>query len=968
MRKHSFISFEPLSFMRSLFVMILFFSFSLAFAQINIPPAKMEAHPDYAAYQRAKQAKDFNAALRAGANLVETYPGNSVALQLTAAAFYDIGKPQDAADFVQWSVANNSYDNVSSFYGFIFSVFANRPQEVQQYVRTMQNVGKAAADMQRDYQSMSGYLNSLAGYPDLSATVQKAKGYLANYNEEGVKRAKAAYENLASTLGASYDGIANNETAAQTLADWIKAEEAVKQGLISRMMYVEALVNIANISEKVNFEFGQKLEPHLEKIVFDQTNYNIASRYRAYERLARVQSAMKRWDKVEASSNLIISDLSGNLPSVATLGKAYFYLVMAKTEGANYKDAASLADSYVGQLPKLKSPEYIAEAYYVILRAYAFNKEIEKARTIARQAENFLKTPGIEQMSYVSYVKNGLSSVANLLDNETMATTGNAYNDGIRLMEQKKYAESAVQFEKARAEEVELLEKMDPLEQRGYLDKFQRINGFLAGAYYETKQFDKIYDVIESNRAYALLNDKRSDKKQLSLKELQSVLGEGEAYLSFIDVSKGTTYEGTYLMCLVTKNDVVVRYNRSAGAFTDLLSSQKEQLIELEKEQAQSEFRTPNLDYLNGAKTRLENTFAKGEFKLLTQYLRKHMEAKVVDGQYVFYQKESLSDLLNRFYHTFISGLDVDLFTVDKLTISPEGVLGTIPFDALVDDQGRYLAERFEIGYIPSAAMLYTLRKQPKKTYEMNVLGFGGATYDLYSAPKAPLSSIGDLEKLRYRVREDLKKSQPLDYAFATFQTDEPMAYLEGGRKEVAVIQEIVPKTDTRLDDMMTENELKRMSAAGELGKYRAVHLSSHASVHPYVFDLSSIAMTVKPQPVNGEDGMLVVGELEKLNLPVDFVMLSACQTALGVESPGDGIKGLNQALFNAGANSTLTSLWSVSDTGTMFLTVHLYNRVFNGGMATSAAITDVKRSFIKGEFEGHEHPYFWAPFIYTGY
>lgn len=949
-------------------ILALAFVCFLCKAQVNIPPAKMEAHPDYAAYQRAKQGKDHNAALRAAANLIETYPGNSVALQLAAASFYDINKPQDAADFVQWSVAYNSYDNASSFYGFIFSVFANRPQEVQQYVRTMQNVGKAAADMQRDYQGMSGYLNSLAGYPYLSATVQKAKGYLANYNEEGVKRAKAAYENLASTLGASYEGIANNETADQTLADWVKAEEAVKQGLISRMMYVEALVNIANISETVNFEFGQELEPHLERIVFDQTNYNLASRYRAYERLARVQSAMKRWDKVEASSNLIVSDLSGKLPSTATLAKAYFYLVMAKTESRNYKDASALADVYARQLPKLKSPEYLAEAYYVILRAYAFNKEIDKAQAIASQAENFLKTPGIDQMSYVSYVKNGLSSISNLLDNETVASTENAYNDGVQLMEQKKYAESAVQFEKARAEEIELLEKMDPLEQRGYLDKFQRINGFLAGAYYETKQFDKIYDVIESNRAYALLNDKRSEKKQLSLKELQSILGEKEAYLSFIDVSKGTTYEGTYLMCLVTKNNVVVKYNRSAGAFTDLLTSQKAQLIELEKEQAQMEFRKENLDYLNGAKARVTNTFAKGEFKLLTQYLRKHMEAKVVEGKYVFYQKENLPDLLNRFYHTFISGLDVDLFTVEKLTISPEGLLGTIPFDALRDDNGQYLAERFQIGYIPNAAMLYTLRKQPKKTYEMNVLGFGGATYDLHSAQKAPLASLGDLEKLRYRVREDLKSNKPLDYAFATFQTDEPMSYLEGGRKEVAVIQEIVPKTDTRMDAMMTENELKRMSAAGELAKYRAVHLSSHASVHPYVFDLSSIAMTVKSTPVNGEDGMLVVGELEKLNLPVDFVMLSACQTALGVESPGDGIKGLNQALLNAGANSTLTSLWSVSDTGTMFLTVHLYNRVFNGGMSTSAAITDVKRSFIKGEFEGHMHPYFWAPFIYTGY
>ena len=217
-------------------------------------------------------------------------------------------------------------------------------------------------------------------------------------------------------------------------------------------------------------------------------------------------------------------------------------------------------------------------------------------------------------------------------------------------------------------------------------------------------------------------------------------------------------------------------------------------------------------------------------------------------------------------------------------------------------------------------------------------------------------------------MREDLQKNQPLDYAFATFQGKDPMSYLEGGRKEVVVINDLIPNGETRLDDMMTEQELKRMSKANELGKFKAVHLSSHASVHPYVFDLSSIAMTVKPTPVNGEDGMLVVGELEKLNLPVDFVMLSACQTALGVESPGDGIKGLNQALFNAGVNSSLTSLWSVSDTGTMYLSVELYRRMFNQKMATTTALAQVKRNFITGVYGEQTHPYFWAPFIYTGY
>src|SRR5690606_36076750 len=159
----------------------------------------------------------------------------------------------------------------------------------------------------------------------------------------------------------------------------------------------------------------------------DQSNYSLASRYRAYERLARVQAALKRWDKVETSSNLMISALRSNLPSSATLAKVYYYLTMALTEQRKYQDAAVLADAYTATLPKLKSPEYIAEAYYVLLRAYAFNKDADKAKAIAQQAESFLKTPGVDKFAYVQHVKNGLATTANVVGNKAAVATGNAY-------------------------------------------------------------------------------------------------------------------------------------------------------------------------------------------------------------------------------------------------------------------------------------------------------------------------------------------------------------------------------------------------------------------------------------------------------------------------------------------------------------------------------------------------------------
>lgn len=939
----------------------------LCWSQLNLPPANPTAHPSYAAYLEAGKAQNNNAQLGSAVELMEAYPEKAQPFKWVASALYDNNRADDAVMFSQWATAFDSYNPENGYYGFIYAVFANRPNEAKLFLDLVQSVGQDQASMQGDYESLSGYVNSLANYPHLSATVNRANGFLSDYYNRSVMRAKATFENLGSSLGADPGSIAQNGTAEKILNDWVNAGKAVEEGLVPRTLQVDALVYMAELSEKVNFSFGQKLEPHLERIVFDQENYSFPSRYRAYLKLARVQAALKRWDRVLASSSFMVDELRGKTPSTAVLAKTYFYTVMALTEQQSYDEAIPIAEAYTNLLPKLKSPEYLAEAYYVLLRAYAFNKDLDKGKAIRKRAQETLKIPGMENQPYASFIRNGLSTTENILGEGAVALTGNAYNDGVTLMEFKQYSEAAQHFEKAREEEIKILKGLSPLAQRGYLDKFQRINGMLAAMYYETQQFDRIYDVIESNRSYSLLNDKRSTIEQLPLKELQALLGSNEAYLSLIDVSKGTTHEGTYLMCLVRKNDITIKYNRSAGAFADMLANDRE-LIVLEQEMAKNEFRQPNLDYLNGAKTRTPNTFAPGEFKLMTEYLRKHMEAKVVDGKYVFFQKEKIPDLLGRFHITFLEGFEDRLHGIDRLTISPEGLTATIPFDALMDRQGRYLAERLEIGYIPSASLLYSIRKQPKRKYEKNVLAFGGATYELYSATKAPLNSIGDLEKLRYRVREDLEKGLPLDYAFATFQGQEPMSFLHGGRNEVVWIQDNVPLSETRLDGMMTENELKRMSGANELGRYRALHLSSHASVHPYVFDLSSFALTVKPTPVDGEDGMLVVAEVEQLNLPMDFVMLSACQTALGMESPGEGIKGLNQALFNAGVNSTLTSLWSVSDSGTMYLTVELYDRMFNRNIPTSTALAEVKRNFIRGVYGDQTHPYFWAPFIYTGY
>ncbi|MEV6304139.1 CHAT domain-containing protein [Actinoplanes sp. NPDC051861] len=110
-------------------------------------------------------------------------------------------------------------------------------------------------------------------------------------------------------------------------------------------------------------------------------------------------------------------------------------------------------------------------------------------------------------------------------------------------------------------------------------------------------------------------------------------------------------------------------------------------------------------------------------------------------------------------------------------------------------------------------------------------------------------------------------------------------------------------------------------------------------------------------------EAVLTADRLSVLDLrATEMVVLSACETGLGVTRSAEGVLGLRWACAAAGARSLLISLWKVPDAETREFMEQFY-RLLLGGMSRSAAL----RATQIEQRRRHTDPYFWAAFVLEG-
>lgn len=172
---------------------------------------------------------------------------------------------------------------------------------------------------------------------------------------------------------------------------------------------------------------------------------------------------------------------------------------------------------------------------------------------------------------------------------------------------------------------------------------------------------------------------------------------------------------------------------------------------------------------------------------------------------------------------------------------------------------------------------------------------------------------------------------------------------------------------DIRLGPNATEREVKRLSATGELAKYRMVHFATHGALAGEIKGTREPGLILTPPETASaeDDGYLSASEIAGLKLDAEWVILSACNTAVGGADNAEALSGLARAFIYAQAQALLVSHWAVdSDATVKLVTAAVCEMARDAGVGRVDAMRRSMLALIdKGE--AHEaHPALWAPFV----
>lgn len=321
-------------------------------------------------------------------------------------------------------------------------------------------------------------------------------------------------------------------------------------------------------------------------------------------------------------------------------------------------------------------------------------------------------------------------------------------------------------------------------------------------------------------------------------------------------------------------------------------------------------------------------------------------------------------------YNRFWKQVALQLSGVSKVYLSPDGVYGQINLYTLQNPvTGKYVLDEVSLSVLPN--LTYVLNNNSEAA-EKNAELFGYPDYE-YDFSKNKSSE--PTEHLLAMNRFGFTELPPLPGTKT--EVENISSALQGSKWNVKV----------SIREQASETRLKQVNSP------KVLHIATHGFFLKDIDEnedksiLGFDALKIKQNPLlrSGimlagasvvardtlsslfeQDGIFTAYEASLLNLSnTDLVVLSACETGLGVDINNQGVFGLQRAFYIAGAKNLIMSLWVVDDEATQILMSAFYKE-----WAKNPFRETIPSAFKKAQLEVRQkypHPYYWGAFVLLG-
>ena len=275
-------------------------------------------------------------------------------------------------------------------------------------------------------------------------------------------------------------------------------------------------------------------------------------------------------------------------------------------------------------------------------------------------------------------------------------------------------------------------------------------------------------------------------------------------------------------------------------------------------------------------------------------------------------------DELFKGVNSYILPDEFQLENIEQLIIVPSVNIGTLPFAAMkIGD--KHLIDQMSYSVAPG-------------------LGYIGRKTSLYN----------NFQNALFIANPDFPKDGKWN-----FQS------LPGTEREINQITSLLKEDSYKL---LKGSEATKEKVLQRIMTHDLLYFATHGYSDPEnSLDKSFIALSGE----NPKNAFLTPREIQHKNLNAKLVVLSACQTGLGVTHDG-GVIGLSRAFLLAGVENILMSLWNINDGETATLMSIFFKELVDEDERKSTHEA-LRESILKYKNEINSDPKYWAAFSIFG-